>query len=135
MPDDALTLLVLDDEDAIRESFCDYFEDYGFQILSADSGEAALALLKHETPDAAIVDIRMGGMSGEDFIFKAIEQRPNCVYIICTGSPDYRQTEDLKKCPQVSDVIFNKPVTDLRWLQDEITQMVDQYNKVRNAHG
>ena len=85
MTDEALTLLVVDDEDAVRESFCDYFEDHGFRPLPARSGEAAMELLGVESPDATIVDIRMEGTSGEDFIRKASPQLPGCAFIICTG--------------------------------------------------
>jgi signal transduction histidine kinase len=60
-------LLVVDDEDGPRESLRFVFkEDY--EVLMADNGSKALALAREHQIDAAVLDIRMPGMSGVDVL-------------------------------------------------------------------
>ena len=61
MGEEVLTIMIIDDDRAVLESFCDYFQDHGFRTLPMASGEAALASFDAESPDAAIVDIRLPG--------------------------------------------------------------------------
>lgn len=122
--EEVLTVLILDDEDAVRESLCDHFEDHGFRPLPAQSGEAAMQLLGVESPDSAIVDIRMGGMTGDEFIRKVYIQQPGCAFVICTGSPGYDIPNSLHSLDRVSPIVFQKPITDLGLLQREILRMV-----------
>ena len=121
-------ILIVDDELYVRQSFFDFFEDREWQVLSAESGETALDLLGKEACDAAVVDIRMGGMDGETFIRKASERYTEMVFIICTGSPEYKASEDLLGLPCVADHVFAKPVTDPHELENEISKLLsDKY--------
>lgn len=119
------TILIVDDETFVRQSFSDYFEDNLFHVLNADSGEQALDILQNETVDGAIVDVRMGGMNGHTFIRKALLKSPYTAFIICTGSPDYAIPEDLKKMTCVSNYLCKKPVTDLEILKNELLKILN----------
>ncbi len=121
-----LSVLIIDDDAAIRQSFADYFEDQNFIVLSAESGEEALEILMTESPDAAIVDVRMMGMSGVDFIQKAYPQKPDCIFLICTGSPEYRLPDDLLQLSRVSCKVFQKPVKNLSLVYKEILRMFSE---------
>lgn len=123
---DSKTLLIIDDEQFVRLSLCDFFEDQGFNILEADSGEQAIDVLQQHKVDAAIVDIRMGGISGDEFVRQVYEQHKQCVFIICTGSPDFGEPEDLHKMARVSNTIFRKPVTDLNALHNELNALINK---------
>lgn len=129
MGEEALTILILDDESAVLESFCDYFEDHGFRAVPVESAEAALELLEVESPHAAIVDIRMGGMTGDDFIREACVRIPGCAFVICTGSPDYCIPNGILSLHRVSPIVFRKPVADLGLLQREILRMIAEIRK------
>jgi CheY-like chemotaxis protein len=122
------TILFVDDESFIRQSFVDYFEDRFWQTLQAESGEQALEILKTESPDAAIVDIRMDGMDGNDFIRKAYPDNHNTAFVVCTGSPEYEVPADLKILPCVSKQIFKKPITDMAILEKVLLQIIDTRN-------
>ena len=45
-PNDLKTILIIDDEDIIRQSFCDQLEDLGYQVLSAENGRAGIEILQ-----------------------------------------------------------------------------------------
>lgn len=125
MSESVKTILFVDDEVYIRQSFADYFEDNNWNTLQAESGEKALELLKNESPDGAVVDIRMGGMDGDVFIRRALENKSDIGFIICTGSPEYNIPEDLLAQPSVSDSLFRKPVTDMEELEHELLKIID----------
>lgn len=125
MSDNEPCILVIDDDEAIRESFGDYFEDHGFRVLTAESGEVALDIIQTETPAAAIVDIRMSGMSGDDLIRKVYPQQLNCIFVICTGSPEYHIPAELLEFIRVSSRVFQKPVKNLQEIHQEVLRMMD----------
>ncbi len=117
-------ILVVDDEIYIRQSFIDYFEDRDWMVFDAESGESALELLKTQACSAAIVDIRMTGMDGETFIRQASKKYPDMVFVICTGSPEYETSEDLRQCPNVADQVFGKPVTNIDKLENTVIKIL-----------
>lgn len=69
-------LLLVDDEPHILELEQALFESEGFEVLTAKDGESALAILKMEKPDLAILDMMMPGMSGRELCEK-IRADPN----------------------------------------------------------
>jgi len=122
------SILIVDDELYIRQSFIDYFEDRDWQVFDAESGEAALELLKTRISSAAIVDIRMTGMDGETFIRNASKKYPDMIFVICTGSPEYETAEDIRQCPNVADQVFGKPVTNIDKLEMTLKDMLADKN-------
>ncbi len=123
------TILILDDEEVIREAFSAYFEDRLWVSLRAESAEDAVALLENENPDAAIVDIRLPGMTGGDFIREALALKPKMAFAICTGSPEYIVPIDLRDEPQVSKFVFKKPLTKLFDLESELLSIIEKLQK------
>ena len=118
------TILILDDEQAVRESFADYFEDRMWRPLQAASGEKALALLEKEPLDAVIVDIRLGGMDGNTFIRKAYVKKKKTAFVICTGSPEYDIPATLLKLPNVSAQVHRKPLNNLGELEKDLLRLI-----------
>ena len=119
-------VLIVDDELFVRQSFADFLEDNLWEPVQAESGEAALGILNEQSIPAAIVDIRLEGMPGEVFIRKALPLYCSMIFIICTGSPEYKIPADLLESGRVSPLIFNKPVSRLSDIVDEIRRMLSQ---------
>ena len=113
-------VLILDDDEAIRESFVDFFEDRGWNVLSTGTAEAALGLAAHTRPDGAIVDIRLPGMDGILFICTVSRIYPTMACVICTGSPEYYPPDDVVSLPQVSKKVYTKPVANLIALEETL---------------
>ena len=57
-------ILFVDDEDDIREVLQIRLESYGYQVMTAGSGEEALQKVQTDHPDLIILDIMMPGMDG-----------------------------------------------------------------------
>ena len=103
-------VLVIDDEPAICASLSAFLEDYGFQASTAESAEEALDLMKSNTYDICIVDLRLPGMSGEDLILQAKERYPTQKHIIYTGSISYNLSDKLKAQGMRPEHVFLKPI-------------------------
>ena len=92
--------------------------------IGAVSGEEALAILETESPQGAIVDIRLGGMDGKAFIREAYRKQPKMAFVICTGSPEYDIPADVRKLPGISDRVFTKPVANLADLEEDLLRLI-----------
>jgi DNA-binding NtrC family response regulator len=79
-------VLVVDDEDTICQVVTRYLKDEGIVCITAHSGEAALAQLRtHPSPDLFIVDVRLPGMSGPEFVVEAHRIRPGTAVLHISG--------------------------------------------------
>ena len=68
MPTDDRCVLVVDDDDDIRESLSMILDAEGFRPATASDGGEALAWLRaHAPPCAILLDLMMPGMSGQEF--------------------------------------------------------------------
>ncbi len=83
-------ILLVDDDDQLRESFCNLLRMEGHAVLAAVSGEAALATAGETLPDAVIMDVRMPGMDGLTALRLLREREPRLPVIIMTA---YSTTE------------------------------------------
>ena len=81
------TVLVVDDEDAIRKIYRLILEPHEIQVLTAVNGQAALAILKqeHERIDLVLLDLTMPGMSGLDVLETVSKKYSKIPVILCSG--------------------------------------------------
>jgi len=70
------TVLVVDDEPAIRDLIVAVLEDEGYRAIGAGSGSRALELLPIERPDLVLMDIMMPEMDGRELL-RRMRQRPD----------------------------------------------------------
>ncbi len=61
-------ILVIDDDEAIRKSFILTFEDAGYQIDTAESGEIGLGMRQKSKYDLIFLDLKMPGMNGVEVL-------------------------------------------------------------------
>jgi two-component system nitrogen regulation response regulator NtrX len=79
------TILVVDDEQSIRESLDGILQDEGFRTISAETGEDALAMLGAENPDLILLDIWLPGMDGLETLHRIRENNPEQLVIMMSG--------------------------------------------------
>jgi two-component system nitrogen regulation response regulator NtrX len=78
-------VLVVDDEEGIRESLAGIFEDEGCAILTSNSGEEALELLKEHSPDLVLLDIWLPGIDGIKTLEEIKALKPDLPIIMISG--------------------------------------------------
>ena len=69
-------ILVVDDEEAIRELVGSYLRTEGFDVAEAVDGEDALAQIEQHAPELVVLDLRLPGISGLDVFHAANETYP-----------------------------------------------------------
>jgi len=80
-----MSILIVDDERIVRESFLHWFRKYGCKTEAAASGLEALEKLERYPFDLLFVDIKMPGMDGLELLEKVKQQYPDAIVIIITA--------------------------------------------------
>lgn len=83
--DEKMSIMIVDDEEIIRESFLHWFEKYGHRVAVAASGFEALEKLEKVPFELLFVDIKMPGMNGIELLEKVKEEYPETIVIIITA--------------------------------------------------
>ncbi|MEA3436473.1 MAG: response regulator, partial [Thermodesulfobacteriota bacterium] len=83
--DKKLSIMVVDDEMIIRESFLHWFEKYGHVVGTASSGAKALKKLETFPFEVLFVDIKMPGMDGIELLERVKADYPDTIVIIITA--------------------------------------------------
>ncbi len=85
MGDDGLTLLVVDDDDVLRNQLQRAFQRRGFDTFVAASPAEALRFAREREPNFATVDLRMPGGDGLQLARDLIAEFPDVQIVILTG--------------------------------------------------
>lgn len=81
-------ILVVDDEDTIRLVLAKYLRTRGFDVATAESGEAALEALSEHRFDLMLCDVRMPGLSGVETLAPAREIDPDLGIVMLSAVND-----------------------------------------------
>ncbi|TAN39592.1 MAG: sigma-54-dependent Fis family transcriptional regulator [Nitrospirae bacterium] len=79
------TIMIVDDEEGIRTALSGIFEDEGFEVLAASSGEEAVRLAKEFNPEIVVLDVWLSGMDGMQTMKELLEFNPSVPVIIISG--------------------------------------------------
>lgn len=80
-------VLVIEDDDSVREAAEDILELQGIQVLSAGDGSAGLTLYQEQMEDIDLVllDLTLPGMSGEETLRELKRMNPDVRVLLCSG--------------------------------------------------
>ena len=118
-PASDLVVLIVDDDDAVREVTAGIVSDLGYAVVEAGSGGAALDLLDRRNDiQAVILDFAMPGMNGADVAREMHSRRPNLPILFATG---YADAEALATASD--ERIVHKPFNDGE-LADKLARVI-----------
>jgi len=83
------SLLVVEDEEIMRDSLVDWFSSEGRTVHAAVDGEEALAKFKIEEYDAMIIDLMLPGRNGLEVLAEIKKRNPTARVVIVTAYPSY----------------------------------------------
>jgi len=81
-------ILLVDDEESIRNMMRMTLELDGFHVLMAEDGPTALDVFKRESPEIVLLDVRMPGMDGVEVLSRIKEMNRDAEVIIISGHGD-----------------------------------------------
>ena len=101
-------VLVVDDDGDILQLLKKWLEGDGFEVITANSGEEALAEMEKARPNLVITDLFMGGMSGLDLLSRIHDDDPLLPVIMLSGQA--RIPDAVKATHLGSSAFLTKPV-------------------------
>lgn len=78
-------ILIVDDDDNVRWVLQTHLEDAGYEVTSADDGQAALASIQEYRPALVLTDLKMTGMSGLELLKQIRTEDPDLPVIVITA--------------------------------------------------
>lgn len=103
-------ILLVDDEEGIRNVLGITLADSGYEVLTAASGEEALSLFRSHGPSLILTDIKMPGMGGIELLKKIKAESEDAEVIMITGHGDMELAVKSLQC-EAADFI-TKPIND-----------------------
>src|ERR1700722_18780868 len=85
MPDSRAKILVVEDEEGLREILKASLGRLGHQVRACGSAERALESLATYEPDVVLTDLRLPGMSGEDLLRRLKRLKPTLPVVVLSG--------------------------------------------------
>ncbi len=85
MNNDTARLLLIDDEELVREIIAVYLEDSGFEVIQANNGQKGIQLCQDEQPDLVLCDLRMPEMDGLQVIDYVTRELPDLPILVVSG--------------------------------------------------
>ena len=90
-------ILVVDDEEPVREVLAEYFTTEGYSVESAGSGLEALTAVRGGRADLVLLDVRMPGLDGVQVLRKIRELNDNVPVIMVTANEDVALAKETLK--------------------------------------
>ncbi len=117
----SVKLLVVDDEAEICEFLKSFFEERNYTVVSANSGEEALEVVKREKPNVVLLDIKMPGMDGVQTLKEIKTKYPKTKVIMVTAI----ETRDkIEECLRLgADNYITKPLS-LEYLENDVQEKI-----------
>lgn len=98
IPQDAIKILVVEDDNNLREALSDTLQLADYAVIAADSAEAALKkLAEHDDLRMIISDVNMGAMSGHDLLREVKANYPHIPMMLITAYASISQSVDAIK--------------------------------------
>ena len=97
MTDTPKHLLLVEDEAPLRTAVAERLADHGYEVVQAESGEAALEALADFAFDIVVTDLRLPGIDGTAVIEAAVERYPEIIGIVITGYGTVRDAVEVIK--------------------------------------
>jgi CheY-like chemotaxis protein len=94
---DKRTILVVDDEDALRTVLSSELTSEGYDVRSAADGDEAIEVLKKEAVDLILLDIKMPRMNGFEVLRHVKKTRPRTKVVMLTAFADLKNAIESKK--------------------------------------
>ncbi|MGA2238600.1 MAG: response regulator [Candidatus Bathyarchaeia archaeon] len=102
-------ILVIDDDEGIRESLATVLKEEGYVVDVAENGQEAIRKSKESYYNLALVDLRLPDMDGTRLLKEMKETVPHLVKIIITGYPSLENA--IEAANRGADAYMTKPYT------------------------
>jgi CheY-like chemotaxis protein len=127
------TVLVVDDDPALRDILGSLLSEDGWRVATAGDGEAALAAVEHERPTAMVLDLMMPRVDGFQ-VLQTLRERPATrdLPIIIVTAKELTE-EDRQRLARSAERVILKQALRIDDLRDEIRELL-KVHRARSSH-
>ncbi len=111
-------VLIVDDEEELRENMYDLLDLEGYQVEACDTGDEAIALVEQKHPDLVLLDIQLPGTDGIEVLRILKEKHPSLPVVMVSASSQKGTREKLDEYG--ADGFVLKPYD-----QDELLELMN----------
>ncbi|MCP3942434.1 MAG: response regulator [Desulfobacteraceae bacterium] len=122
-------ILVVDDEEVIRQNFAYYLEDRGYIVVTAENGRIGLDYIEKEKPDLVLSDLRMPEMDGIELLRQCTKRGYDTPIIVISGASLISDVVEALRLGAWDYLI--KPVTDLSILAHAVDKALERVRLLR----
>jgi DNA-binding NtrC family response regulator len=109
------SLLIIEDETALRRGLADYFRDSDYRVLTAENGQKGIELFQKEAVDLVFTDLRMPVMDGLELLSELGRISPATPVIVISGAGGIKEAVEAVRRGAWDYIV--KPVHDLNALE------------------
>jgi DNA-binding response OmpR family regulator len=122
-------LLIVDDEEDVREFAANFFRKRKLEVATAGSGEEALEKLKTDKPDLVLLDIRMGGITGIQTLAE-IKKADQAIKVIMVTGTRPEENESYHECISLGACGYVHKPLELKELEQVVMGTLQPEGKV-----
>jgi DNA-binding NtrC family response regulator len=120
-------ILIVDDEQEIREMLSRHFRYMGYEVETAENGKEALKVFETKKIDVVISDILMPDMDGVELLRQVRQEYPMVKVIVITG---YVTLENILACMRHgAETCVYKPLDDMSELDEAVKDAVESMRR------
>jgi two-component system response regulator AtoC len=114
------SILIIDDDETIRYFLARDLEAEGFQVSTAETGQAGLKALERETADLVLLDIRLPDLGGIEVLQRIVQHWPDQIVVMLTGEPDHETAVQAMRLGARDYLTKGKPI------REELLLVIDR---------
>lgn len=118
-------LLIVDDEDDVRQFATNFFRKRNIDVLSVASGEEAVAIVEKDPPELVLLDIKLTGMDGVETL-RLIKERNNDTKIIMVTGKKPEEENTLDRCKQYGALNYIHKPLELHELEQLVLSLLEK---------
>ncbi len=117
-------LLIVDDEEDIREFAANFFRKRKVDVITASDGQSAIALVQQESPQLILLDVKMSGIDGIETL-RLIRQKNKDVKVIMVTGRNPEEDNILARCMELGVLDYIQKPLDLNQLKDIVLSILE----------
>ncbi|MEE9522529.1 MAG: sigma-54 dependent transcriptional regulator [candidate division NC10 bacterium] len=125
------TLLIIDDEPLIQKTLRHHFERKGYRVLGASTASEGISLVRDETPDVVLLDLRLPDLDGLDALDRIKDSQPDGAVIVLTAHGTYENAVEAVKRGAEDFLIKEPGEGNLAAMELRVSQAVERLRKDR----
>lgn len=104
-------LMVLDDDNAVRQTWTIIFRQQGYEVVPVERGEAAITAARNRAPDLLLADIRLPDMTGIEAARRVQQIAPSCHVLLISGDGDSSEALEEARARGTHFEVLPKPIS------------------------